>query len=688
MRPTPFASCRPCSALSCASHLSITLISACLMTALLVACGGGGGGSSSAPTPPVASPPTEGALAASRPGELLEYVKTKLRDRLTQRQTTPGLVFVTGGLAGAVTTTAAGDNTGNRSGTVVQEQGVDEDDLLKTDGSMLYTLSNNAVLKTGQAAGTLQTWRRAADGSVSAAGSLPVTHDPDSAAVTRGLLLAAAAQRAVVLGESQLFYALDVCGTLACDGAILLPNPQTIQPSVHVDIVSVANFAAPALAERWRIDGRLVGSRLIGNQLYLVTQHGPQLAFDALPLDATQVQRDALLTKLTVADILPTIRINGGAAQPLVAETDCFVQPKNASPGIEITVFTVVDLSATTPRPSSRCFAGGSEALYVSSASLYIATSRWAYAGATNLIARLPGGMTTDVHKFAIGGSAMEYRGSGEVAGHLGWDVQRKSYRMSEFNGDLRMLTYTGETGWGQVSDTSALASPAQLTILRERASDRSLHVVSTLPNAQRPAPLGKPREQVYAVRFIGNRGYVVTFQRTDPLYVIDLANPADPKTVGELEVTGFSDYLFPITENLLLGVGKDADARGVVSGVKVALIDLSDPTRPRQAASRTFGGPPSQSGLDVSRHGIDLFTRGNLTRVALPVALREDYRVEPTRGLQRLEIDALAKTMSTKPLIASPSTDAYADLYQDRSVQIEDKLYYFSGGKLTAWAW
>ncbi len=667
-----------------ALHLSATLISVTLMTALLVACGGGGSDS----TPPAAAnQPTEGALAASRPGELLDYVKTKLRDRQSQRQTSPEVVFISGGLIGQITTTAATDNTGNRSGTVVQEQGVDEDDLLKTDGSNVYTLANAALLKAGQAAATLQAWRRAADGSVSAAGNLAVMQDPDSAAVARGMLLAAPVQRAVVIGESQIFYALDLCGGQFACSASILPFPQTLAPYVHVDIVNTANAAALALAERWRIDGRLVGSRLIGNQLYLVTQHAPQLAFDALPLTAPQSERDALLAKLAVADVLPTIRINGGAAQALVSETDCFVQAKNASAGIEITAFTVVDLSQATPRRTSRCFAGGSEALYMSSASLFVATSRWAYTATTNTIARFPSGMKTDVHKFAVSGSTLDYRGSGEVQGHLGWDQQRRSYRMSEWSGDLRMVTYTAETGWGASSDASN-PSPAQLTILRERAGDKTLQVVSTLPNAQRPAPLGKPREQVYAVRFIGNRGYVVTFQRTDPLYVIDLANPADPKTVGELEVTGFSDYLFPVTETLLLGVGKDADARGVISGVKVALIDLTDPTKPRQAASKTFGGPPSQSGLDVSRHGIDLFARGNITRVALPLSLRADYVSPPARGLQRIEVDATAKTLTTKALIASPSADVYGDFYLDRSVQIENKLYYFSGGKLTGWDW
>lgn len=663
---------------------SATLISVALMTAVLVACGGGGGGGSPAPQQPADGARTESALSASKPGELLAYVKTRLADRLAQRQATSDVLFVTGIGATAAAPTA-GEDTGSRSGTVVQEAGVDEDDTIKTDGTVIWALANTRSPGIGKPAATLKAWRRAADGSVSAAGSLDVTTDAEAMAVSRGMLWASASQRAAVIGESQTFMPWD-CGGDVC--AMLLPFPNATAATVHVDLVNTANPAAPALLERWAIDGRLVGSRLIGSRLILVTQHAPQLAVDALPVNAPQADRDALVARLTAADVLPTLRINGGARQPLVAETDCYVQPKNASTGIDITVFTVVDLSGAAPTRTTRCFAGGSEAMYMSPSSLYVATTRYAYTATNALIARLPAGITTDLHKFAFDGGVLAYRGSGEAQGHLGWDVQRKSYRMSEWNGDLRVLTYTASVGWGVAGATAGVEpSPAQLTILRERASDQTLQVVSTLPNAQRPATLGKPREQVYGVRFIGSRGYVVTFQRTDPLYVLDLSNPADPRTVGELEVSGYSDYLFPITESLLLGVGHDADARGQVSGVKVALIDLTDPTRPRQVDSRTWGGAPSQSGLDVSRHGIDILTQATRTRVALPLLLRADYTVTPSTGLQRIEIDHAARRLDTSRALI-PGALGGTDFYADRSVQIDNRVYYFNAGSLTVHDW
>lgn len=676
------------------------------LTLLVSACGGGDASS----TQPPAAADNKSALSASKPGELLAYVKLKLKQREQQRGAAADVVFVTGGtLIGTTTGTADAPAIveANRSGTVVQEQGVDEDDLLKTDGQTLYAVVPPlaGVQYIAKPSIELRTWRRTGSGQATPAGALAVLDDKDSTVEARGMLLAAAAQRAAVIGESQSQYACLAIGI--CPTVDLMPgSPPSLPPAVHVDLLDVANSAAPARLQRWRIDGRLVGTRLIGSKLYLVTQHAPLLAVDTLPATTKPEERDAALARLTVAEVLPTIRVDGGRAQPLLQDTDCFVQPANAAAGIEITAFTVVDLATPTLTRTSRCFAGGSEALYMSTESLYVATTRYAYTAAVSSLLRMPGGMTTDIHKFALSGNALagpaiDYRGSGEVQGHLGWDVQRKSYRLSEWKGDLRVLSFTGETGWGIVTslgnsgDPGELhlppASPATLTVLRERSSDKSLQVVSTLPNAKRPQAIGKPDEQLYGVRFLGDRAYAVTFRRTDPLYVLDLSNPADPQAVGELQFTGFSDYLFPLADGLLLGVGKEASEDGRISGVKVALFDVANPAQPRQTASLSFGAGRSQSGLDFSSHGIDLFTRNGVVRAALPLLLlTEPEGLAPERGLQRLEINLAAKTLVSKPLLKAEATPtgAWPNLAADRSVQIEDTLYYFADGALTSWDW
>ncbi len=88
--------------------------------------------------------------------------------------------------------------------------------------------------------------------------------------------------------------------------------------------------------------------------------------------------------------------------------------------------------------------------------------------------------------------------------------------------------------------------------------------------------------ERIYAVRFIADRGYVVTFRQIDPLYVVDLSNPNAPTVAGELEMTGYSAYLHPVGDGLLLGVGREATEWGGLLGTQVSLFDVSDANAPR----------------------------------------------------------------------------------------------------------
>jgi hypothetical protein len=184
----------------------------------------------------------------------------------------------------------------------------------------------------------------------------------------------------------------------------------------------------------------------------------------------------------------------------------------------------------------------------------------------------------------------------------------------------------------------------------------------------------------------MGDRGYVVTFRRVDPLYILDLSKPNDPKTTGELTIAGYSDYLFPVGpagSGLLLGVGKDADERGVATGVKVALFDVTDSANPTQKSSVTLGSSGSYSALDSSRHGIDLFTRGNQTRVVLPVRSIQ-YSPPSTysysSALQRFEVDATSRSMTLlSPLAQSPISRPR--LGEERTLQIGDMVPHFMPG-------
>jgi uncharacterized secreted protein with C-terminal beta-propeller domain len=204
-----------------------------------------------------------------------------------------------------------------------------------------------------------------------------------------------------------------------------------------------------------------------------------------------------------------------------------------------------------------------------------------------------------------LASTELRYRGSVDIEGQL-WRGGQADFRMSEHNGDLRVLASLFDWNSEDFVDH-------KLYVLRESATRRELTVVSELPNEKRPEEIGKPNEALYGVRFLADRAYAVTFERIDPLYAIDLTDPADPFIAGELFVTGFSDFLHPVNDDLLLGLGTGANG-----GIKLELFDVSNIAQPLSRGSATLGGRGSWSEARYDRHaftyqsdvnGIDRFT-------------------------------------------------------------------------------
>ena len=643
------------------------------LAVLLAACGGGGGG-----TVPADPAPGERSvrLAVSRPGELTSYVQERLRARGTSNAPVSDTMLPVASAAAAPPP---------RSGTPLQEAGVDEPDLLKSDGAALYTMRSTPA---GQVA--VDAYTRDANGRAVKQRTVPLPAEDAISADPAGLVLGAGND--VLAAITRRWHRTDdggvicpeVCPTLA---ATLLPT--MLRSSVGVQRIEVGEVTTAAVGTSLSIEGDLVAGRRVGDTLVLVTRHWPRLPVDALPFNASAAQREAAIASTTAAHVLPKLRRNGGAATAMMADTDCWTQPGNGSTLIHVTTVTLLDLRAADLAPKSRCFVGGSEALYMTQDHLYLATTRWLYTATTDLIA-YPAEMRTDIHKFALAGGDISYRASGEVTGHLGWNRDLNSYRFSESNGDLRVLTYTGSTGWWSANDAGSgrPPSPARLTVLRERGADQTLQTLATLPNANRPEPLGKAGEQVRAVRFIGNRGYVVTFRTIDPLYVLDLADPADPKVAGALEVPGFSDQLLPMADGLLLGVGHSVTDAGRVGGLKLSLFDVADPAHPRELSTYGVGSAGSYSAMDSSPHGVNWLVKDGVARVALPALVTvADWSVG-LQGLLRVEVNLAARTLrGLEPLDLSGQRIGDNVSY-DRSLQIGDQVYYSRNGALSTYDW
>ena len=207
--------------------------------------------------------------------------------------------------------------------------------------------------------------------------------------------------------------------------------------------------------------------------------------------------------------------------------------------------------------------------VYASDESLYLATEPWA-ARPADWGARPRRGARTTIHKLGIESrSRTRYRASGVVFGFL-----VDQWSMSEHRGILRVAS----------TDTPLDVRDAQtetvVTTLEER--------VGRLAQVGRTGNMGEG-ERLYAVRFMGDRAYLVTFLRVDPLYTLDLSDPARPRVVGELMVPGYSAYLHPVGEDLLLGVGQQGDDSTETRGLQVSLFDVRSPRKPVRLARKTI---------------------------------------------------------------------------------------------------
>jgi hypothetical protein len=670
---------------------------------LLANCGGGSngdGGSTAVSTAPW-------ALHATTDAAFTAYVREALGPGSS------GSMLVT--TAGGVPAPTAPDVSGaaaSFSDTTLQETGVDEADLIKSDGVSVFSL--DAPTTGGFPRNALRRQRLAAaagDAALTPVDSLAL---PFSSGVTgAGIYLDSERQQVVALG--QWGYAAGVYQMWFA--------PQAwSQGATELALVSAAPAAAMQVTRKLRFSANLIGSRRLGPTLYLVLRSYPSLpGLDPSWQPANAAANRALLDALQPQQVLPTVSIDGAAPQPLVDAASCLMQDQTAAKTADI--ITIVGIDLATGARAARCFAGPTEAFYMSSRNLYLATTRYTYGtgGATPVYAAQT---STDIHKFALDALAITYRGSGNVKGHLGFDQNRKSFRLGEYQDALRVVTQTQTqspgimslppvpggagttTTTGTATTTANLESPAQLTILQEQGG--AMATVGELPNATRPEPLGKAGEQLYASRFIGSRGYIVTYRLIDPLYVLDLSNPADPRVTGQLQVSGYSDYLFPVSDTMLLGVGKDAIGDGSAGdgrlawyqGVKVSLIDVSDPAHPTEAARQVIGRRGTSATVLSDHHGIAIQSTATGARIALPVSLHDTPPSVPTGNpneyyqftrteLQRFEIDVPGKRLAQLPALpGNVSGSGERSIANDRSLLWQNQVHWYQDGFWRAAQW
>jgi uncharacterized secreted protein with C-terminal beta-propeller domain len=233
----------------------------------------------------------------------------------------------------------------------------------------------------------------------------------------------------------------------------------------------------------------------------------------------------------------------------------------------------------------------GAQVVYGSAGSLYVASQRYVRALETG--GEVPDGMQTEIHRFdTTDPTKTVYRATGVVPGFI-----LNNYALSEHDGKLRVAT-TEEPSWAPGAERE---SQSTVTVLDQQGS-RLARIGSV-------TGLGKG-ERIYAVRFMGEQGYVVTFRQTDPLYTLDLRDPTAPKVLGELKIPGYSAYLHPVGEGRLLGIGRDG------ADVQASLFDVSNPASPQRVALLPFG--PGSTPVENEPHAFLYWAPSNLAVIPL----------------------------------------------------------------------
>lgn len=534
------------------------------------------------------------------------------------------------------------DGGGDYSKTNVQVEGVDEADILKTDGQYIYALNRQEIV-------------------------IVAAYPVNDAKVVSRLSFKGQPQELFISGDKLVVFGQahgdQVVASEAadCKGQDCKPTADTITPDMpimqgqftFVNVYDISDKTKPKLERNTALEGSYVNSRLIGDFVYLLTsKHSYDFSPEPLPLI---VRRNKI----------------GRMAMPPVYYFDLPYQSYNFT---TVSAFSVKDAAAEEKHEIY--LLSGTQNLFVSQSNLYITYTKYLdenqlrmeatrelllprlseadkvriakidaaddqvlspaekQAKTFAVIARYLMVMGQDeqrkieeqikqmikqkyadiskelektvVHKVAINQGKIEYKAAGEVPGSV-----LNQFSMDEQDGYFRIAT-TKNRSWSSLIEEENNDSHSNLYVL-----DEGMKQVGALENLAKG-------ERIYSVRFMGKRAYMVTFKQTDPLFVIDLAVPTAPKVLGELKIPGFSNYLHPYDENTLIGFGKDTSENefgGVITGgLKLSLFDVSQVDKPVELDYYSMGDRGSDS-IALTDHRAFLFSKDK-NLLVVPVSL------------------------------------------------------------------
>lgn len=587
----------------------------------------------------------------------------------------------------------SGPATDNFSTTNIQVAGVDESDTVKTDGNFIYSVNNNVV-------------------------SIVKAVPPADASLIATIKLDGQGQELFISGDKLVVFGYDQTVYNSPEQMFIRQNSYTF-----LVVYDITDKTKPTVLKTFKFEGSYTASRLIDKRLYFIST-----TYNFYPMG------DFILPKVLEAGQVISSETNSDKYNyPNVY----YINTDSSYNASTVSLISLDDLGK--PLTSQVYFMPAGESIYASAGNLYLTYTKYlseyqlrmsvvkdfmfakmsaADQARINSISAIDSTILSDdekavkiqqvidnyfahlsdtereplikqlddefqqkyqsvyselektvIHKISLNNGSLTYKGSAEVSGRV-----LNQYSMDEYKGYFRLAT-TRSQSWimplaASFRKIMPPSGPSEESYNNIYTLDDNLSVVSTIDKLA----VG---EKIYSVRFVGDRGYVVTFKQTDPLFVLDFKDPANPVIAGQLKIPGFSSYLHPYKDNMLIGIGKEAIDNGTngvnVQGIKLSLFDIVDPKNPKEVSSLTLGGRGSDTSVLYDYKAFLYIPDKEL--VVIPMSLTKAGSENYTQEFQGLGIFKI----ETNKLVEVGRVSYSATEMITRGLYIGDYLYGFS---------
>ena len=528
--------------------------------------------------------------------------------------------------------TATNEVANDYSKTNTQVQGVDEADIVKTDGTYIYYLTNEKL--------TIINTENAGQMKEMSTIKFDETFTPEELFFNN--------DKIIVIGTRFEYDEREK--RIGIDDDYLYPNYMD-KTYTSAKIYNVKDKTNPTLERTVEVEGSYLTARMIDSNVYIASNKYMYYAYICNTYKSTELNED---------DFKPHYLDTATSNETKSINFDCiyYIPEFEDTNYLNIVAFNITN----NQEANVESYLGAGEEIYASKENLYVTKTKYDYERKNKT------SITTEIYKFNLNNANCTFAKAGDVPGSV-----LNQFSMDECNGYFRIAT-TDSTSWNSESNTN------NLYVLNE-----NLETIGKIEGLAKG-------ERIYSVRFMGNRAYMVTFVETDPLFVIELSNPTTPTVLGELKIPGYSKYLHPYDETHLIGIGEDTEVvnygygdRVVTNGMKMAMFDVTDPNNPKELYNVKIGEKGTYSEL-LYNHKALLFSKEK-NIIAFPISITEnDYKVT-FQGAIVYGV-SLEKGFELKTKISNSATDYdryYSRNRVERIIYIKDTLFTLSNGLIKA---